>query len=110
MSESLPMHGTSLPSPYGIGDVDPGAVARVDRLREAGQRWWVPLGSTAYGDSPYQSLSSFAGDPLLISPDWLIEDELLKPRLRDLTRPRPGPVRRSATSGLMTYLRCCHRR
>src|SRR5499433_1253754 len=75
------LHVTSLPSPYGIGDVGPAAVAWVDRLHDAGQRWWqaLPLGPTGYGDSPYQSLSSFAGNPLLISPDWLIEDELVRP-------------------------------
>src|SRR5262245_55300576 len=75
------LHVTSLPSPYGIGDVGPAAVAWVDRLREAGQLWWqaLPLGPTGYGDSPYQSLSSFAGNPLLISPDWLIEDGLVGP-------------------------------
>src|SRR5262245_15910320 len=75
------LHVTSLPSPYGIGDVGPTAVAWVDRLHDAGQRWWqaLPLGPTGYGDSPYQSLSSFAGNPLLISPDWLIEDELVRP-------------------------------
>ena len=75
------LHVTSLPSPYGIGDVGPAAVAWVDRLHDAGQRWWqtLPLGPTGYGDSPYQSLSSFAGNPLLISPDWLIEDGLLRP-------------------------------
>ena len=75
------LHVTSLPSPYGIGDVGPAAVAWVDRLHEAGQRWWqaLPLGPTGYGDSPYQSLSSFAGNPLLISPDWLVEDELVRP-------------------------------
>jgi len=74
------LHVTSLPSPYGIGDVGPAAVAWVDRLHEAGQGWWqaLPLGPTGYGDSPYQSLSSFAGNPLLISPDWLIEDGLLR--------------------------------
>ena len=75
------LHVTSLPSPYGIGDVGPAAVAWVDRLHAAGQRWWqtLPLGPTGYGDSPYQSLSSFAGNPLSISPDWLIEDGLLRP-------------------------------
>jgi 4-alpha-glucanotransferase len=75
------LHVTSLPTPYGIGDVGPAAVAWIDRLRETGQTWWqaLPLGPTGYGDSPYQSLSSFAGNPLLISPDWLIEDELVKP-------------------------------
>ncbi len=53
----------------------------IDRLHEAGQSWWqaLPLGPTGYGNSPYQSLSSFAGNGLLISPDWLIEDELLEP-------------------------------
>ena len=75
----LLLHVTSLPSPYGIGDVGPAAVAWVDRLQAAGQRWWqaLPLGPTGYGDSPYQSLSSFAGNPLLISPDWLVEDGLV---------------------------------
>src|SRR5438105_6509838 len=74
------LHVTSLPSPYGIGDVGPAAMAWVDRLHAAGQRWWqaLPLGPTGYGDSPYQSLSSFAGNPLLISPDCLIEDELVR--------------------------------
>jgi 4-alpha-glucanotransferase len=73
------LHVTSLPSPYGIGDVGPAAAAFIDRLHDAGQRWWqaLPLGPTGYGDSPYQSLSSFAGNELLISPDWLIEDGLL---------------------------------
>jgi len=79
-ASGLLLHVTSLPSPYGIGDVGPTAVAWVDRLHEAGQRWWqaLPLGPTGYGDSPYQSLSSFAGNPLLISPDWLIEDGLVR--------------------------------
>src|SRR5262245_51347422 len=73
------LHVTSLPSPYGIGDVGPSAMAWIDWLHEAGQRWWqaLPLGPTGYGDSPYQSLSSFAGNPLLISPDWLVEDGLV---------------------------------
>jgi len=74
------LHVTSLPSPYGIGDLGPSAAAWIDRLHDAEQRWWqaLPLGPTGYGDSPYQSLSSFAGNPLLISPDWLIEDELVR--------------------------------
>src|SRR5215470_15640809 len=75
------LHVTSLPAPYGIGDLGPPAVEWIDRLHEAGQTWWqaLPLGPTGYGDSPYQLLSSFAGNPLLISPAWLIEDELVKP-------------------------------
>ncbi len=74
------LHVTSLPSPHGIGDVGPAAIAWVDRLCEAGQRWWqlLPLGPTGYGNSPYQLLSSFAGNELLISPDGLIEDGLLQ--------------------------------
>jgi 4-alpha-glucanotransferase len=74
------LHVTSLPSPYGIGDVGPAAIAWIDRLHDAGQSWWqaLPLGPTGYGDSPYQALSSFAGNPLLISPEWLIEDEVLR--------------------------------
>jgi 4-alpha-glucanotransferase len=79
-ASGLLLHVTSLPSPYGIGDVGPAAVTWVDRLHETGQSWWqaLPLGPTGYGDSPYQSLSSFAGNSLLISPDWLIEDGLLR--------------------------------
>jgi len=78
-ASGLLLHVTSLPSPYGIGDVGPGAIKWIDRLQEAGQSWWqvLPLGPTGYGNSPYQSLSSFAGNGLLISPDWLVEDELL---------------------------------
>ena len=73
------LHVTSLPSPHGIGDMGPSALAWVDRLHEAGQSWWqaLPLGPTGYGDSPYQALSSFAGNGLLISPDILLEEGLL---------------------------------
>jgi 4-alpha-glucanotransferase len=73
------LHVTSLPSAYGIGDLGPAAFAWVDRLHDAGQGWWqvLPLGPTGAGDSPYQPLSSFAGNELLISPDVLIEDGLL---------------------------------
>jgi len=60
--------------------VGPAAFAWIDRLHEAGQSWWqaLPLGPTGYGNSPYQPLSSFAGNGLLISPDILIEDGLLR--------------------------------
>ena len=75
----LLLHISSLPSEYGIGDVGPEALAWVDRLAEAGQSWWqsLPLGPTGYGNSPYQPLSSFAGNELFISPDWLVEEGLL---------------------------------
>jgi len=74
------LHITSLPSRYGIGDLGPMAAAWVDRLQGAGQSWWqaLPLGPTGLGNSPYSSLSSFAGNELLISPDCLIEDGLLR--------------------------------
>ena len=79
-ASGLLLHVTSLPSPYGIGDIGPSALAWIDRLADAGQSWWqsLPLGPTGFGDSPYQSLSSFAGNGLLISPDSLIEDGLLR--------------------------------
>jgi 4-alpha-glucanotransferase len=79
-ASGLLLHITSLPSPYGIGDVGPAAFRWIDRLHEAGQSWWqaLPLGPTGYGNSPYQPLSSFAGNGLLISPDGLIEDGLLR--------------------------------
>jgi 4-alpha-glucanotransferase len=78
-ASGLLLHVTSLPSPYGIGDVGPFALRWIDQLHEAGQSWWqaLPLGPTGYGNSPYQSASSFVGNELLISPDWLIEDGLL---------------------------------
>jgi 4-alpha-glucanotransferase len=80
-SSGILAHITSLPSPYGVGDVGPAAFAMVDRLQAAGQRWWqaLPLGPTGYGNSPYQCLSSFAGNGLLISPDRLIAEGLLQP-------------------------------
>jgi len=73
------LHITSLPSPFGVGDFGHTALSWIDGLAGARQRWWqaLPLGPTGYDNSPYQPLSSFAGNVLLISPDWLIEDELL---------------------------------
>lgn len=74
------LHPTSLPGPYGIGDIGPKAYEFVDQLEAMGQRLWqiLPHGLTGYGDSPYQSFSTFAGNPLLLSPDKLVEDGLLK--------------------------------
>ena len=79
-ASGLLLHVTSLPSPYGIGDLGPSAFSWVDRLHDAGQKWWqsLPLGPTGYGNSPYQSMSSFAGNAMLISPGSLILDGLLK--------------------------------
>jgi 4-alpha-glucanotransferase len=73
------LHPTSLPGPHGIGDLGPEATRWLDWLQAAGCRLWqvLPLGPTGFADSPYQSFSSFAGNPLLISPDRLVEDGLL---------------------------------
>jgi len=75
----LLLHPTSLPSSYGIGDFGPAAFSWLDWLASTGSTLWqvLPLGPTGYGDSPYQSFSSFAGNALLISPELLIEDGLL---------------------------------
>ncbi len=78
-ASGLLLHVTSLPSPYGIGDLGSTAFSWVNHLHDIGQRWWqaLPLGPTGYGNSPYQSMSSFAGNAMLISPASLITDELL---------------------------------
>ena len=75
------LHITSLPSPYGIGDLGTGAYGFVDFLAEANQSFWqiLPLTPTCtvYGNSPYSSFSAFAGNPLLINPDLMVEDGIL---------------------------------
>lgn len=78
-ASGLLLHVTSLPSPFGIGDIGPSAYAWVDRLHDAGQGWWqyLPIGPTGYWNSPYQPISSFAGNALVISPARLITDGLL---------------------------------
>lgn len=74
-SSGILLHPTSLPGPYGIGDLGQPAYRFVDWLENAGQSVWqiLPLGPTSYGDSPYQTLSAFAGNPNLISFDRLVE-------------------------------------
>jgi 4-alpha-glucanotransferase len=73
------LHPTSLPGPYGIGDLGPAAFRWLDWLADSGCRLWqvLPLGPTGYGDSPYQCFSAFAGNPYLISPELLLEEGLL---------------------------------
>ncbi len=70
------LHPTSLPGRFGIGDLGSEAYRFVDFVAAAGQSYWqvLPLSPTGYGDSPYQSLSAFAGNPMLISPEKLVED------------------------------------
>ena len=74
-SSGILLHPTSLPGRYGAGELGPEAHAFADFLRDSGQRIWqvLPLGPTGYGDSPYQCFSAFAGNPLLISIDRLVE-------------------------------------
>src|SRR5215469_5894302 len=74
-SSGILLHPTSLPGRYGIGELGPEAHAFADFLHDSGQRIWqvLPLGPTGYGDSPYQCFSAFAGNPLLISLDRLVE-------------------------------------
>lgn len=82
------LHPTSLPGPYGVGELGPEAFTWLDFLASAGQRLWqvMPLGPTGYGDSPYQSFSSFAGNHLLISLDVLVEEGWLEAgELADMT-------------------------
>ena len=69
----------SLPGPYGIGCFSSHAFRFVDWLKEAGQSFWqiLPLGPTSYGDSPYQSFSTFAGNPYFIDPEALIAEGVL---------------------------------
>ena len=74
------MHITSLPGPYGVGTMGKEAYRFIDFLKNAGQHYWqiLPLTPTGYGDSPYQSCSTFAGNHYLIDLDMLIEEGLLK--------------------------------
>lgn len=79
-SSGILMHITSLPSPYGIGTFGKEAYKFIDFLAKAGQSYWqiLPLGPTGTGDSPYQSFSTFAGNPYFIDFDLLAEKELLQ--------------------------------
>ncbi len=75
----LLLHPTSLPSRFGIGDLGPGSDAFLDWAASAGLRLWqiLPLVPPGAHDSPYAGLSAFAGNPLLVSPEWLLEEGLL---------------------------------
>ncbi len=74
------LHVSSLPSPYGIGTLGKSAYDFIDFLRQAGQKYWqmLPINPTGYGDSPYQALSTFAGNHYLIDLDELIVEGLLQ--------------------------------
>ena len=79
-SNGILMHLSSLPSPYGIGSMGKTAREFADFLADAGQSYWqlLPICSTGYGDSPYQSYSTNAGNPYFIDLDILVEDGLLE--------------------------------
>ena len=78
-SAGILMPITALPSPYGIGTLGQAAYDFVDFLKAAGQKYWqiLPVGPTSYGDSPYQSFSTYAGNPYMIDLDKLCDEGLL---------------------------------
>ena len=77
------LHPTALPGPYGIGEIGPQAYRFVDHLSDMGQTLWqiLPIGPTDFHNSPYSSMSTFAGNHLLISLDLLVEDGLLDSKI-----------------------------
>ena len=97
------LHPTSLPSRFGIGDWGEAAYRFVDFLEAAGQSYWqmLPLSPTGYGDSPYQGLSAFAGNPMLISPDDLVKAGHLSEA--DLADVPPFPVDRVDFGPVIDY-------
>lgn len=93
-SSGVLCHISSLPSPFGIGDLGPGAYRFADFLARAGQHWWqvLPLAPTepALANSPYSSFSAFAGNPLFISPELLVKDGFLEKKDLDGFRVESG--------------------
>jgi 4-alpha-glucanotransferase len=81
-SAGVLLHPSSLPGPFGIGDLGPAAFRWIETLAAAQQGWWqiLPLGPTGSGDSPYQSFSAFAGNINLLSPELLERDGLVSAR------------------------------
>ena len=80
-SSGILLHLSSLPSPYGIGNLGRAARDFIDFLHAAGQRYWqlLPISPTGFGDSPYQATSTFAGNPWFLDPEPLVEESLLTP-------------------------------
>lgn len=102
-SSGILLHPTSLPSPFGIGDMGPEAYEFVDWLKTAGQRLWqiLPLNPPGYGESPYQSVSAFAGNPWLISPEKLVEDGWLT--VDEIAAPPAFPVTKVDFPAMQAY-------
>ncbi len=99
------LHPSSLPGPFGIGDLGPDAHHFADLLRQWGQSIWqvLPLGPTGYGNSPYMSFSAFAANPMLISPRQLVRLGLL--REEDVAGPADFPARRIDYPGAIAWKR-----
>lgn len=97
------LHPTSLPGPYGVGVLGKAAYAWVDFLHDTRQSIWqvLPLGPTGYGDSPYQSFSTFAGNPYLICLETLAEQGLLDPA--ELAAAPTFPAQRVDYGALYTW-------
>ena len=91
----------SLPGPYGIGTLGKEARSFADFLKAAGQRWWqiLPVGPTGAGDSPYTSVSTFAGNPLLLDPEALAAEGLLTAAELEEAKVPEGPVDYAALYG-----------
>ena len=91
-SSGVLLHPTSLPGPYGVGDLGPEAFAFLDFLHEGGQTWWqmLPVVPPGGGDSPYSAISAFGGSELLISLDRLAGEGLLQPSFLKAPRSEPG--------------------
>jgi 4-alpha-glucanotransferase len=102
-SAGILLHPTSLSGPYGIGELGSEALRFCSYLRDSGIKIWqvLPLNPTGYGDSPYQSLSAFAGNPLLISLEMLVAEDLLdRATLQSLP---PFPIDRVDFSTLIPW-------
>ncbi|MCM0590930.1 MAG: 4-alpha-glucanotransferase [Gloeotrichia echinulata DVL01] len=78
-SSGILLHPTSFPSRFGVGDLGFEAYRFIDFLKDSYQQYWqvLPLGPTGYGNSPYMCYSAMAGNPLLISPEKLVDEGLL---------------------------------
>jgi 4-alpha-glucanotransferase len=102
-SSGILLHPTSLPGPFGIGDVGPEAFRFVDFLEGTGQTLWqiLPLGHTGYENSPYLCFSAFAGNYFLISLEMLVEEGLLDPS--DIEHPPPFPKDRVDYGWTISY-------
>ena len=99
----------SLPSPYGIGTMGRAAYEFADFLHAAGQRYWqlLPLGPTGYGDSPYQSFSTYAGNPYFIDLELLAEDGLLTQAELSAREWGNDPRRVDTARSMKTACPCC---